>query len=93
MNKGWVVSRAELLASFYAAGRIAPTTATMVIVPASAAGLLLHAYGDARAALAAAKRMPQEPLWEIAASYLEALVAEQVPDTQPRLAKVEGAGR
>lgn len=76
-----ILSRATLLASFYASSRIGTSSITMT--PASAAGLLLHTHRTARAAFEASERMPIDPVWVQASIYLREIAQGEAPDTLP----------
>lgn len=85
---------AALLASFYAASRIARNGAPMVLNAAAAAGLLLHMGGSTQEAIRLGEAMPVEEIWITAIKYLRDVEAEAEAEraTRPEL-RIVGGGR
>lgn len=79
-------TKEALLASFYAASRIARGGAALTMTAASAAGLLLHlGGGSVTEAIRLGGAMPIEEVWIVAIGYLT-----EIEDRRHGLRVVEG---
>lgn len=70
--------RAAALAAFYASSRLGTP-----LDGSSAAGLLLHLCGSTLAAGQACLRMPNDPVWSLAARHLAMIGEAELADTLP----------